>query len=164
MVSASRENIEKFLTPEQSLQTFLLDATRISTLPEVLKTRAIETSSITIVSEGYLGNILSHATFQSFSVDREKESLMKMYQSFFGGLESVGVCHKIVMTFPFWEIGRKRFFLDMLPRLFERYGWEIQSILPEQLPNKQEYLTPRGSMLYRRPGQFVGRELYVLYR
>lgn len=134
---------------------FEADATKIaSTIPEKMD---LKTTSI--VSEGYLGDILNPRTITSEKIVEQCRKLARIYDGMFRDLRTIGFRGEIVMSFPFWEIkGKQVFFEDIIP-IIDRYGFIRQNLLPDTVPFR---VTTSKSLLYKRPGQTVGREIYKL--
>ena len=96
---------------------------------------------------------------QSITLDRvqsERMKLMRMYDSFFHGLKNLKFRGSIVMSFPFWDIQGKFSYFNEIFEVIEDSGFEVVPLLPKTL---EESLTKKGTLLYRRPGQNVGREI-----
>ncbi len=133
------------------IQVFELDATKIFRHFEGKKFE-----NTVIVSEGYLGEIMEK---QSITIDRvksERMKLMRMYDSFFHGLKNLKFAGSIVMSFPFWDVQWKFSYFTEIYEVIEDSGFEIVPLLPKDLWN---LLTKKGTLLYRRPGQNVWREI-----
>jgi hypothetical protein len=61
------------------------------------------------------------------------------------------------MTFPFWDIrGTQSFFVE-IEEIRRKYGFRT---LPFFEDDKSFLMTPKGTILYKRPGQNVGREIW----
>lgn len=100
-------------------------------------------------------------------VKQERSKLRNLYEGFFGGMKTALIREKstrsdqslsptIVMTFPFWDIhGTVSFFTEIYD-IIGRHGWEVVPLLPSDM---RTLMTPKGSLLYKRPGQNVGREV-----
>ena len=131
------------------------DASKIAaTIPEHMN---ITTTAI--VSEGYLGDVLNARTITSDKIQEQCRKLARIYDGMFRDLRTIGFRGAIVICFPFWDLkGKNVFFADILP-IIERYGFIRQDLLDETIPFK---VTPNKSLLYKRPGQTVGREIYKL--
>ncbi len=80
-----------------------------------------------------------------------------MYDGFFGGLCGMDFSGNIVMTFPFWDIHGTTSFFTEIYDVIGRHGFEILPLLP--VDTMRTTMTPKGSLLYKRPGQNVGREV-----
>lgn len=111
------------------------------------------------MTEGYLGEVLNARTITADKIQEQCRKLARIYDGFFRDLRTIGFRGTIVISFPFWDNrGKDVFFEDILP-IIDRYGFERQELLSGNLPFRT---TPHQSLLYRRPGQTVGREIYKL--
>lgn len=111
-----------------------------------------------IVTEWYLWDIL---TQQSISLDRinlQKKRLLSIYESFFSGLTKSHFHWNIVMCIPFWEFRKKYVYFDDAYKTIKKYC-HIQKLLPKN-GFARESLS--GSLMYKRDGQLVGREIFKL--
>ena len=102
----------------------------------------------------------------------ERRKLARMYDEFFAGLSKIvhGNSQKqasptfqhsntptlqIVMTFPFWNLnGTYSYFIEIYD-IIDKHGFEVVSLLPWEM----KLNTMKGSLLYRRENQTVGREI-----
>ena len=110
-----------------------------------------------IVSEGYLGEIMQKDSITLDRVKQERAKLRNMYEGFFGGLEGLDFGGNIVMTFPFWDIRGTMSFFTEIYDVIGRHGFDIIPLLP--VDTMRTLMTSKGSLLYKRPGQNVGREV-----
>ncbi|MBP6981666.1 hypothetical protein KBB25_02730 [Candidatus Gracilibacteria bacterium] len=173
MVEASEKSLSDFIkeervwqeriklaggTPAKDFSNFQsdvieLDATKIVALPEKSD---LWKSDITIISEGYLGEVMQKDSKTLERVKMERSKLSNMYDAFFSGLRSLDFTGNIVITFPFWDIrGTHSFFIE-IEDILARHHFEITPLLPKDLKG---LLTQKGTLLYKRPGQNVGREV-----
>ncbi len=81
-------------------QVFHLDAREVKTA----FTKHNVKKNTTIISEGYLGEVMSPRDITLDRVQSERRKLANMYDAFFRGLFEVGYTGTIVMSFPFWNI------------------------------------------------------------
>jgi tRNA G10 N-methylase Trm11 len=175
MVSATEKSLEEFVkeeliwqerikaagwTPSKDFSTFAseifeLDASKISknTLPKNINIR----ENTNIVSEWYLGEIMGRESITLDRVKTERAKLRNMYEGFFGGLCALDFSGNIVMTFPFWDIhGTSSFFTEIYD-VIGRHGFDVIPLLP--IDSMRTLMTSKWSLLYKRPGQSVGREV-----
>lgn len=150
MIEASKKSLSDFVkeeliwqdriklaggTPSKDFSDFAsdvieLDATKIVTLPEK---SALWKKSITIVSEGYLGEVMQKDSKTLDRVKVERSKLSNMYDAFFGGLRALDFEGNIVITFPFWDIrGTHSFFIE-IEDILARHHFEIVPLLPKDL-------------------------------
>ena len=132
-------------------EVFELDATKIFRHFEGKKLE-----NTCIVSEGYLGAIMQRESITLDRVKSERMSLMRMYDAFFRGLKNLGFQGNIVMTFPFWDVRWTVSYFTEIYEVLEDAGFQVVPLLPGEL---SDLLTKRGSLLYRRTNQNVGREV-----
>ena len=62
----------------------------------------------------------------------------------------------MVITIPCWETKDTSMYFGEFYKLLERYGYRSDPLL---VPQADVKLTKFGSLIYRRPGQTVGREV-----
>ncbi len=130
-------------------RTYVLDAKKIASQPEFVRGAAI-------VTEGYLGEIQSAKTVTAASVADQKKALYPMYEGFFQGLRQLDHKGTVVMCVPFWEVDGKYVFFEEFFEILKKYGFYSDSLLPKEFSVQA---TKFGSLLYKRPGQTVGREI-----
>ena len=158
MVVATRKSIADFgvkHTLKIEGVVFEADASKIAvTIPDSLGTQ-----TTAIVTEGYLGDVLNARTITPDKITEQCRKLARIYDGMFRDLRTIGFRGTIIISFPFWDNrGKDVFFEDIIP-IIERYGFERLSLLDDKAPFRT---TPHKSLLYRRPGQTVGREIYKL--
>ncbi len=169
MVHATEENLSNFIAEEQIWQErirlaggtpakdfsnfaseiFELDAAKIIHLSRTI-------GNAHIVSEWYLGEIMQRDSITLDRVKQERSKLRNMYDWFFGGLCALNFSGNIVMTFPFWDIHGTHSFFTEIYDVIGRHGFDIIPLLPEGM---RTLMTAKWSLLYKRPGQNVGREV-----
>lgn len=150
MAESTAKALEPLCEPIEALyRTFPLDAKKIATQPEFLRGAAI-------VTEGYLGEIQSAKTVSAESVAEQKKILYPIYDGFFQGLRQTDFKGTVVMCVPFWEVGGKYVFFEEFFEVLKKYGFYSDSLLPKDFSVQA---TKFGSLLYKRPGQTVGREI-----
>ncbi len=171
MVRSSQESLDAFIkeeivwqeriktawgTPKKDfskmeLSLFEMDVMKIL---ENLKTWKLE--NCVIVSEGYLGEIMQKESITLDRVKEERRKLARMYDAFFGWLESLNFSGTIVMTFPFWNIRGTESFFTEIAEILETHHFKTIPLLPEDL----NLTTRKWTLLYKRPDQQVGREVW----
>jgi tRNA G10 N-methylase Trm11 len=137
-----------------SCETTLLDAKEVATLPYLAKVTHI-------VTEWYLGRIFGHHTIKPDLVATEKANLMNIYRAFFDGLVSKKWKGTVVITLPCWEVSGDTVYFGEFFSLFEWANWRVDPLL---VPRPDVRLTKYGTLIYRRPGQTVGREVVRVVR
>jgi hypothetical protein len=91
-------------------------------------------------------------------VKKQRESLTKLYESFFSWLKTQGFLWNIVISFPFWDIWWKYYYFDEIYQIIEKYCNVVQ-----MLPNNIEFTSTKvWSLLYKRDNQIVWREIFKL--
>jgi hypothetical protein len=117
------------------------------------------TRNISIISEGYLGSIMTKWHVTEEKIDLERDALYKIYKWFFSGLKKIHFKWDIVICFPFWELKWKYIYFEEVYRLLRDLGFDTKKLLPDNLEFRE---TRSGSLLYHRPGQQVWREIFKL--
>lgn len=145
-------------------EIFELDASKF----DRFDTKKFHINKSIIVSEWYLGEIMQKDSITLDRVKQERAKLRNLYEGFFSGLKSVVIeanksadtkapeTPTIVMTFPFWDIHGTVSFFTEIHDIIGRHGWEVVPLLPADM---RTMMTPKGSLLYKRPAQNVGREV-----
>lgn len=143
MIEASEKNFQHFF-PDQKIELFPADAMR--SLPK-------KVSADGICAETYLGPIFTGPLSEDDAKKVQKEvgfildNFLKVFAGNFTG-------KKAVIALPFWQ-GKngKMYFLENALAIIEKF-WK----------NKTAFsgITERGSLLFRRKEQYVGREIFVL--
>ncbi|MBX9809143.1 hypothetical protein K2X92_02015 [Candidatus Gracilibacteria bacterium] len=147
-------------TPNKDFSNFQsntaeLDAREIAGAKTKLAISGVPFENITIVSEGYLGEIMRPHEITLDKAKEERRKLERMYDAFFGGLARARFSKSIVMTFPFWNLnGTYSYFIEIYD-ILDKHGFEVVSLLPWEM----KLNTTKGSLLYRRESQTVGREI-----
>lgn len=155
MVKTSKQNCE-----EVSDELFLNATIGI----EKLNAKFIHESSYfdhwvdAIVSEWYLGEVMTKKNISLERIQKQQESLTKIYEPFFAGLQKVGYKWTIVISFPFWDLkGKYNYFNEIYPIL-----GKYCEILPFFPADYEIQASKSGSLLYKRDSQLVGREIFKL--
>ncbi len=134
---------------------FEADASKIAaTIPEHMN---MKTTSI--VTEGYLGDVMGTKTVTPDKIAEQCRKLARIYDSMFRDLRTIAFRGTIVICFPFWDNRGKDVFFEDIISIIDRYGFERRELIGPEIPFRS---TAHGSLLYRRPGQTVGREIYKL--
>lgn len=123
---------------------FEADASKIaSTIPD-----AMDTKTTSIITEGYLGDVLGAKTVTPDKIAEQCRKLARIYDSMFRDLRTIGFRGVIVISFPFWDNRGKDVFFEDIIAIIDRYGFERKELLGENIPFRA---TAHGSLLYRRP-------------
>ena len=135
-------------------ETFVQDAKKVAAKRE-------SWTGAAVVTEGFLGQIQSAKTVTAESVAEQKRLLAPLYEGFFKSLSEAEYGGTVVMCVPFWEIAGEYVFFTEFFDILKRYGFYSEHLLPQNLTVKA---TRYGSLLYKRPGQTVGREIARIVR
>ncbi|MDD2693690.1 MAG: hypothetical protein PHY14_02055 [Candidatus Gracilibacteria bacterium] len=180
MVRASTDSLEEFIktekmwqeriravggTPNKDFSDFRssivqLDARKVKDAAEKLGTIDFHRLNLAIVSEGFLGEIMSPRDIGLEKVQAERKKLASMYSDFFRGLADANFRGSIVMSFPFWNIHGTYSYFGEIYEVIEKNGFEVVSLLPWEM----KLNTSKGSLLYRRENQTVGREIVKIVK
>ncbi len=175
MVEASRKSLEQFVaeekvwqerirtaggTPAKDFSHFVSDIFEMNAtdIYKVWKEKSLDQTII--VSEGYLGEIMQKDSITLDRVQKERTKLVALYDGFFRGLKALEFDGMICMTFPFWDIRGMQSFFNEIHDVFAKHGFAIVPTLPTNLG----LMTKKQTLLYKRPGQNVGREVILLER
>jgi len=153
MVDISRNNIKSLNYELHTLDIFNQNSKYIWEV-EFLWENKVDA----IVTEWYLWEVMTKKNIDLERIEKQKESLTKLYEWFFSGLQNKKYNWNIVISFPFWEIKWKYFYFNEIYKVLEKYC-DIQKILPEDIDLLE---TRSGSLLYKREKQLVGREIFKL--
>ncbi len=141
-------------SPRDSFHLFQKDATKLfaSDIP-----RKIDM----VVTESYLGPPVSRLPLPE-SRQRIFNEIRFLTRSFFIGLQKfLPVSTPIVISFPFYRENHRFYFIENLIEEIESLGFvQVPLVSREILENFMVRLTDRGSLLYDRPDQVVGREIF----
>ena len=100
-------------------------------------------------------------TQKNISIDRinkQKESLISIYEKFFENLKKINYTWNIVICFPFWEISWKYIYFEEIYKTLSILC-DIQPLFPSNFEN---ITTKAWSLLYKREKQLVWREIFKL--
>ncbi|MDD3145371.1 MAG: hypothetical protein PHV23_04640 [Candidatus Gracilibacteria bacterium] len=111
-----------------------------------------------IVTEGYLGEIMTQKNISIERIEKQKESLLSIYDKFFLNLKNIDYKGNLVVCFPFWEINSKYIYFEEVYKIINEFC-DIQKLFPDNFEN---ITTKAGSLLYKREKQLVGREIFKL--
>lgn len=154
MVEASNKNIRNYIDKWMDVDISTHDAMKIWEL-DFLK----NSSNITIVSEWYLGNIMTKWHVTEDKIKIERKNLSSLYEKFFSWLKKLNFKWPIVISFPFWQFKWKYYYFEEIYNIFKKYWFKPQKLLPENIEFRE---TRSWSLLYHRPTQQVGREIFCL--
>ncbi|EKE27529.1 MAG: putative DNA methylase [uncultured bacterium (gcode 4)] len=154
MVKASSKNIALYLDKSITFQVFKQDAGKIEGVG-FLKDK----SRIAIVTEWYLGSIMTRWHVTEDKILEERRKLARIYDWFFYWLQRLNFKWKIVISFPFWQFKWKYLYFEEIYSILKKYGFAPLKLLPDESEYKE---TKTWSLLYHRPNQQVWREIFCL--
>jgi hypothetical protein len=93
----------------------------------------IRNKEIVIVSEGYLGEIMSPRDISLDRVQSERRKLAIMYEDFFSEIANAKICNNIIMSFPFWNLHGTYSYFTEIYSVIEKYGFSIAPLVPSEL-------------------------------
>ncbi len=157
MVEHTKNNIINFCKKEDiELENF-----------EIIKLNAkfIEESEFfkkwvdSIVTEWYLWEVMTQNNISLDRIDKQKKSLLELYDRFFEWLKKIKYSWNLVICFPFWEMKWKYIYFTEVYDLLKKYC-NIESLYPADYTEIQA--TKAWSLLYKRDKQLVWREIFKL--
>ncbi|MDD2486775.1 MAG: DNA methyltransferase [Candidatus Gracilibacteria bacterium] len=157
LVDISEKNLESFIRFGDSSIDYSIFEMDVMDIGKTNK----KLDGLNIVTEGYLGDIMTKGHVTLERIDIQCKNLAILYEGFFSGLRKTDFSGNIVISFPFWEFKGKFYYFTEVYGIMERYGFKPQKLLPENIEFKT---TKSGSILYKREDQQVGREIFKLKR
>ena len=151
MVETSRKNISKY---DVDYKIDKLNAKFIEE-SEILANHKIDS----IISEWYLWEVMTKKNISLDRIEKQRESLKSLYEKFFEWLRKIKYDWNIVICFPFWEMKWKYVYFSEIYDILDKYC-EVGDLFPKDF--KELETTRSGSLLYKRPLQLVGREIFKL--
>lgn len=157
MVEHSRNNIFKFA---QENNVILEDVEFIKLNAKFINESSIllEKNIDAIVTEWYLWEIMTQKNISIDRINKQKESLISIYEKFFENLKKINYTWNIVICFPFWEISWKYIYFEEIYKTLSLLC-DIQPLFPTSFEN---ITTKAWSLLYKREKQLVWREIFKL--
>lgn len=111
-----------------------------------------------IVSEWYLWEVMTQKNINIERINKQKISLLELYNKFFEWLKDIKYKWNLVICFPFWEIKWKKIFFEEIYNILNKY-----CIIENLFPNNYIITTTSSwSLLYKRTKQLVWREIFKL--
>ena len=111
-----------------------------------------------IVTEWYLWEIMTKNNISIERIEKQKQSLIKIYESFFSWLKKANFKWNIIISFPYWEIKWKYLYFKNIYDIINVYC-SIQKLFPIDFSISE---TISWSLLYKRDKQLVWREIFKL--
>lgn len=157
MVEHSRNNIFKFA---QENNIILEDVEFIKLNAKFINESSVllEKNIDAIVTEWYLWEIMTQKNISIDRIDKQKESLISIYEKFFENLKKIKYEWNIVICFPFWEISWKYIYFEEIYKTLSILC-DIQPLFPTSFEN---ITTKVWSLFYKREKQLVWREIFKL--
>jgi len=157
MVEHSRNNIFKFA---QENNIILEDVEFIKLNAKFINESSVllEKNIDAIVTEWYLWEIMTQKNISIDRINKQKESLISIYEKFFENLKKINYTWNIVICFPFWEISWKYIYFEEIYKTLSILC-DIQPLFPSNFEN---ITTKAWSLLYKRDKQLVWREIFKL--
>lgn len=157
MVEHSRNNIFKFA---QENNIILEDVEFIKLNAKFINESSVllEKNIDAIVTEWYLWEIMTQKNISIDRIDKQKESLISIYEKFFENLKKIKYEWNIVICFPFWEISWKYIYFEEIYKTLSILC-DMQPLFPTSFEN---ITTKAWSLLYKREKQLVWREIFKL--
>lgn len=169
MVSASKENW-KYFFPKKNVHVFVQDAKQLLTFQKKFTppSEGEERGKVTrinerinpnvpkadaIISEGFLGPIFSKPISEK-ELKRARHEVESVMETFVANIGKAFTGKRMVISLPFWKMkSGKNAFCEKTLAGIKRF-WKNDLDV--------NFLTERKSLLFRRPNQVVGREIFVL--
>lgn len=114
-----------------------------------------------VVTESYLGPPVSRLPLPVVR-DKNFYEIKALARGFFRSLAIfVSKGTPVVISFPFYREQHRFYFIPEIREEIEQQGYKIEPLFPEDLvKNFRVRALERGSLLYDRPDQVVGREIF----
>lgn len=153
MVEVTSKNLKSLWKENIFLDIFKLNAKYIDEAEIFSKNK-----DFSIVTEWYLWEIMTKSNITIDRIEKQRESLTKIYEAFFLWLKKQSYIWNIVISFPFWEINSKYHYFEEIYEIIQKYC-EILDLLPKW---GEFGVTKSWSLLYKRDNQIVWREIFKL--
>ena len=157
MVDNTTNNINWFINRE-NIQLDNVEIIKLNSKfiheSDILLTKNIDS----IVTEWYLGEMMTQKNISHDRINKQKESLSELYDRFFTWLKELNYKWNLVICFPYWEIKWNTVFFTEIYEIINKYC-KIESLFPTDYIIKW---TENWSLLYKREKQLVWREIFKL--
>jgi len=158
MVEISTNNINEFIK-SHNINIEKADIKKLNAKfieeSEILANNKIDS----IVSEWYLWEMMTKKNISLDRIEKQRKSLSELYIKFFEWLQKTNYSWNLVMCFPFWEMKWKFVYFTEIYDILNKYCI-VEWFFPSD--NEEIETTRSGSLLYKRPLQLVGREIFKL--
>ena len=157
MVENSRNNINNFAKENNII---LEDSDFIKLNAKFINESniLIEKEIDAIVTEWYLWEIMTQKNISVERIEKQKESILSIYDKFFLNLKNIDYKWNLVVCFPFWEINSKYIYFEEVYKIINDFC-DIEKLFPDNFEN---ITTKAWSLLYKREKQLVWREIFKL--
>jgi len=162
MVEKSEKNINTFINSnllqnwEESIIDFYIEKLNSKYVEE---SKILEKNKIdSIVTEWYLWEVMTRKNISIERIEKQRKSLLDLYNWFFNWLKSIKYKWNVVICFPFWEMKWKYFYFTEIYDILNEYC-NIEQLLPSDIDIET---TKSWSLLYKRDKQLVWREIFKL--
>ncbi len=117
-----------------------------------------------LVTEGYLGPVLRSDPSET-EIAQVHTEVARLYSGLLGVLQTVNITSiPIVLCVPVFYRDRKPYYLNGFAAIVRSCGFDIDPLLAPESAQILGIDLTRGSLVYRRDGQFVGREIFRLIK
>jgi len=111
-----------------------------------------------IITEWYLWEMMTKKNISTDRINKQKDSLISIYEKFFANLEKINYKWNLVICFPFWELKWIYIYFNGIYSIISKYC-NIEPMFPS---NCELETTKSWSLLYKRDKQLVWREIFKL--
>ncbi len=157
MVDNTTNNINWFIN-RQNIQLDNVEIIKLNSKfineSEILLNKNIDS----IVTEWYLGEMMTQKNISHERINKQKDSLVELYDRFFIWLKEINYNWNIVICFPYWEIKWTTVMFTEIYDTINKYCL-IEWLFPADYLIKW---TDNWSLLYKREKQLVWREIFKL--
>jgi len=156
MVEVSSSNLKNFKKSSNIDTVFQIEKLNSKFIEEsgILRDEKIDS----IVTEWYLWEIMTRKNICIDRIDKQKKSLLELYERFFKWLKKIKYKGNLVICFPFWEMNWKYIYFSEIYSLLWKFC-DIERLFPKWY---EVETTKSGSLLYKRDKQLVWREIFKL--
>ncbi len=156
MVEVSSSNLKNFKKSSNIDTVFQIEKLNSKFIEEsgILRDKKIDS----IVTEWYLWEIMTRKNICIDRIDKQKKSLLELYERFFKWLKKIKYKGNLVICFPFWEMNWKYIYFSEIYSLLWKFC-DIERLFPKWY---EVETTKSGSLLYKRDKQLVWREIFKL--
>ena len=156
MVEVSSSNLKNFKKSSNIDTVFQIEKLNSKFIEEsgILRDEKIDS----IVTEWYLWEIMTRKNISIDRIDKQKKSLLELYERFFKWLKKIKYKGNLVICFPFWEMNWKYIYFSEIYSLLWKFC-DIERLFPKWY---EVETTKSGSLLYKRDKQLVWREIFKL--